>query len=245
MELDQGFINLLDIWGNKYSLGFLVCLDCSKLIERNNMEDNDLSAIEIGPDGVIHFRKKVKQRLDAPDSPSSSKDNHGKDIDESIQELGTILHSMHSNPVNKIKEEQKKELTKILSISSFIHKWNMNQFFDSAYGGLIDLNLSNQQLSDATISVLIQLMENLSMLHQIRILDLSNNQVKSIALKSLLLAFYAKVSFDPDHDSYLEDENVYNNPNNNQDRDDDDSSEDAFDWTRVPNLISLDLSHNW
>jgi hypothetical protein len=262
MEIEQGFISLLHIWAKKYALGFLICVDCAKMVMRdpqqnnnnNNNEESQKPIIEISPEGVIHLRpRRTVEKLDAPDAPSQLASS-ALDIDHSLKELSEILANMHSNPVNKIKEEQKKDLFKIISVQSFITKWTINAFFDSPYSGLMDLNLSSQNLSDATISVLLQLMENLSLLHQIRMMDLSHNQIKSLSIRSLLLAFYAKVNYDPDHDNYLEDENLYNKKNNqmkekyeNDNDEDDDGSEsdDGMDIARIPNLISLDLSNNW
>jgi len=123
------------------------------------------------------------------------------------------------------------DIDKILPLTSFIKPLYTNVFFDTvtSYGGLCDVCFDSQQLSDNTLSVILQLMQNLTLLPQIRHLLLSDNQVKSSALKTLLVAFYPRENFDPDSDRYLDDDPLISDSDSDADHLDSDTDDDEDD----------------
>jgi hypothetical protein len=327
IDIDDSYMVILKEWSQKYSLGYVICYDCSLMVrkqqgmiedilkeeeedddERNVLaeakivrkaekerdeDDDDFfdgnfetelqhrkkpsknkkkqpklksdKMIEITSEGVI-ILKKVKSSQ--PSGPSNKKKGVFN-IDATIEELSSIIENLQSNTINKLRNDQGGDITKLTTISLYITPLYKTIFCDStaSYANLLDLNLANLQLLDVTISVLFQLLDSLRIIAHLRNLNLSNNCISSVSIKSLLLTFYPKQNHEPDHPSYLEDDPYFSEDSDDEDNNDGGNDTDSasgvglgggsggkrkggkgggkkISQRRVVNLISLDLSHN-
>lgn len=95
--------------------------------------------------------------------------------------------------------ERDKRLTE--DVDKFVVGIRENYFNESPWAKIIDINLSDRRLSDATVAVLFQLMGASGALKHIRSLNLSNNEISFLALKAMLHVCFPFLE-DPDGSTY-------------------------------------------
>lgn len=144
---------------------------------------------------------------------------------------GTLLFhlkdSLKSTLPRLITRESDKRIAN--EVDSFVVGIRQTYFKESPWAKIIDINLSDRRLSDATIATLFHLMGASGAIGHIRTLNFSNNEVSFMALKAMLSAFFPYV-IDPDESNY-------------SDYADEEQSPQAL-ASLVNELSVLDLSHN-
>lgn len=120
------------------------------------------------------------------------------------------------------------EGTMLRDVDRYLIGLRVNYFQDSAWSKLMDLNLSDRRLSDATLASLCQLLGASGAIYHLRCINFSNNDIHFLTLKELLMAYFP-FAVDPDDSMYFD----YAEDNNK-----------AIMSNQVIELSMLDLSHN-
>jgi hypothetical protein len=143
----------------------------------------------------------------------------------------TTLDAIYEQTISQIQSQlshltgDKNELALLGNPKECLVKLLTNQFTSSLWSGLLDLELSDRRINDRTLAHLFQLLADNDCIVRLRSINLRNNSFSVLAAKAMLVAYFPKITADPDKDFYLEDGLRY------PDKD-------------VHCLTQLDLSHN-
>eukprot|EP00981_Chlorochromonas_danica_P009016 scaffold2421_cov171-Ochromonas_danica.AAC.6 len=220
VKITPPYMIVLKKWERKYRLGMLLCSDCA------HVKEEQLLAMKKKKKEEEEEEAKAKAAVAVTGNKSTPSQPH--DYESCLQYLLEYL-PIHMKTIKTNIDEEKatSSSSSIFNVKDYFIRLSINKFSTSSWSGLIDLNLSDRRLTDRTLAILFQLLghEHTNFIHHLRCINLRNNNFSVLASKAFLVAFYPKVSADPDDEYYLLDDPVETNP-------------------PMTSLTLLDLSHN-
>ena len=207
VAISEGYMELLGQWAAKYAMGVLICVDCRAEGLQIDSDDQPSNTKQLNQQQLLQLTNgtgnevvdhKAKVTYDAKSglvhiTPSEERltpyEESYKDFSHLMKNhLPTLIKDAHQ--IHSLADTHE-YLIKLLS------GFNIN----SPWTGLMDLDLNGQQLSDMTIAVLFQLLHGNGIIRNLRMINLQNNEIVSMGMKAILMAYFPIDDMD-DQDEY-------------------------------------------
>ena len=163
------YLNLLDVWAARYSIGATLCIDCThaavaKGSEHGRSSEETQKAIDTMNPNVVVISK-------------DSKLNQKFNLFEDEWKKTCSSNAVHSAVSLKV-------------IGDFVTKIPLGYNLHSGWSGMVDITLSGRYLEDEVLASLFDAMSGQGILQQVRILQLSKNKMHFASIKSLLFGLF-------------------------------------------------------
>ena len=250
MAITAPYMEVLEMWARKYTLGLLICIDCQAIAPENiGQEDEAYIAEQAARAAEEAHDKRIKRFRDADGNLEESDDDRSefsdelnsnqlivapkksKDYEDELDAVYSTFTGLMQGHLSTMLKSKPQEYAILSNVESYLNKIPSHSvgihdrlpYF--RWSGLVDLELSGRHLSDVTMAVLFQLLAGNNMIKRIRMLKLQSNHMASLAPKALLIAYFPEGHAEDDAYYFDEIQSVSN-------------VENGFD------LMLLDLSNN-
>jgi len=200
VAISPQYLNLLDVWSARYTLGVTVCVDCAEAVTQPLSSRNRGA----GGESLQRLMDGNALVLSHNDQDLNARYSH---FEETFCSTSPSIKTNLSNPIRYTCDgiDILSELND-MPVSHWLTKIPTGFSLTGSWSGLLDLQLAGRGLSDDSLAGLFDSMAECSLCKQLRCVDLQRNLIQHRTVRALLAGLFPVSGVSTPDDYFFDDQ---------------------------------------